>query len=240
METTVEISVKDNYSRFKSASWFNKLKGRDILVVGCGGIASWLSLLLARVGVNMYIFDEDLIEAHNQSGQLFKNNDIGKLKVKAISNIISEFCDNEVSVEIFEEMYTEWSSTNPIVMTGLDNMKARKIVFTNWIKHLEENPKEKDIALLIDGRLNAESFSIFCVKGNDLTAIENYKKEALFDDSEVEEQLCSLKQTSHMAACVASHMVGFLTNAFGEEFREIPYFYRYDLPINFTTNDYVG
>lgn len=230
--------VKENYGRFKGASWFKKLYGQQVLVIGCGGIASWLSLLLARTGVNLYIFDEDVIEGHNRSGQLFKNGDIGNMKVKAIEATIREFCDDEIEIELFEEMYTEYSTSNPIVMTGLDNMKARRIAFENWVKFLKDNPNCVDNALFIDGRLNAEAFSIFCIKGNDLKAQENYLKDALFSDEEVGEQDCTFKQTSHMAACIASHMVGFLTNFFGEDFREVPYFFRYDLPINLVTNEY--
>lgn len=231
----MEVQVSENYSRLKGASWFPKMLDRQVLVVGAGGIASWLSLLLSRAGAELIIYDGDVIEEHNLSGQLYSTNDIGSFKVQALNRIIMDFCNK--SPEYFEEMYNEYSPSNEIVVTGLDNMVARKVVFDNWIKFLQENSDKADESILIDGRLNAETLQIFCIKGNDLLSQEKYRKEALFSDSEVEEQDCTFKQTSHCAAMIASHMVGFLTNFLGESFREVPYFYSYKIPINFTSDE---
>lgn len=234
----VEVETKANYGRFKGMSWFSKIRGQNILVVGNGGIGSWLSVLLARTGANLYLYDGDIIEAHNQSGQLYRGRDIGSLKVNALNSIVKEFCDQNIDVEVFPEMYNSFSASNPIVMTGLDNMKARRIVFDNWMRYLKDNPKQVGEAILIDGRLNAEQLQIFCIKGIDTDFQKEYEKIHLFEDSEAEEQDCTMKQTSHCGALIASLMTGFLTNFFGEEFREVPRFHQYSIPINLTTNEY--
>ena len=56
----------------------------------------------------------------------------------------------------------------------------------------------------IDGRLTAEQLQIYCVKYQD---IERYRTEALFSDSDVPDAPCTMKQTSHVAAMIASYMV---------------------------------
>lgn len=93
---------------------------------------------------------------------------------------------------------------------------------------------KKVMPIFIDGRLTAEQMQIFCVTPD---KIEKYK-EHLFDDSEVPDAPCTLKQTSHAAAMIASHMVGFFTNHLtniktGEDERAVPFYWEYFIPINY-------
>ena len=235
MQEKSEIEIKDNFGRLKGASWFNEIYKKDILVIGSGGIASWTNFLLARCGATLHIFDFDIIEEHNLGGQLFRFKDVGKSKVQAIKDIIGEFCEAEVN--IYNEKYTSESITNNITIMGVDNMSTRKIGFENWLNYINENPEEKDNSLFIDGRLSMTVLQIFCIKGNDLSAITKYQQEHLFDDSQVEEEECTAKQTSHCAAMIASHIVGFLTNFLAPESFDVPFFYSYIIPPNMTENE---
>lgn len=239
MEEIVEITEKAEYSRFKGADWFSNIYQKDVLVIGSGGISSWTNLLLARCGANIHVFDYDLVESHNISGQLFKTKDANKPKVEAIKQIISEFCDNEVIVETYQEKYDVGSISNNIVIMGVDNMEARKNGFNNWLNFLEENPNEKDKSIFIDGRLSMNVIQIFCIRGNNLSSIENYKNNHLPSDSEVPDEECTTKQTSHCAAMIASHIVAFLTNFLSESTLEnsIPFKYEYIIPLNLTENE---
>ncbi len=236
-QLTKEITTKDSYSRFKGLSWFSNIYKKDILVIGQGGIGSWCSFLLARAGATLYTFDFDTFEAHNKSGQLVRNQDVGKNKAEALKSIIGEFCDEEVEVNESTEKYTYDSITSNIVVMGVDNMEARKIGFQNWEKYLEENPEERNNSLFIDGRLSATSLQIFCIKGNDLSSIYNYRDNFLFSDAEVQDEECTMKQTSHCAAMIASHMVAFLTNFLAPENYDVPFYYSYLIPLNFTENE---
>ena len=229
--------ISDSFGRFKEMSWFPKIHGLPVLVIGAGGIGSWLNLLLARAGANLYIYDFDHCDAGNLAGQLFKNADIRKSKVEAISAIISEFCDQGVEVEIFPERYVPQSPSNPIVLTALDNMSTRRLAFENWQKFLKDNPEEVKKSLFMDGRLSVEVIQIFCIKGDDIESQNKYEKEFLFSDEEVEEAPCTMRATSHIGAMIASHMIGFLTNSLGEEFRSVPFFWQYSVPIDLMTND---
>ena len=61
------------------------------IVVGLGGIGNWVALDLALVGMGtLVLFDNDIIEASNLNRTLFKLSHIGKPKVKAVKELISE------------------------------------------------------------------------------------------------------------------------------------------------------
>lgn len=236
------------HSRFKDAPWYTK-KAIDVLVGGAGGIGSWLTVLLARAGFNPIVYDFDILEEHNLAGQFYPKSAITKTKVNALHDLVLNFCDTDITV--MDEAYSKDSFSGDFVFSGFDNMKARADMFENWVEkvvnpYLEElkmiSELEKDLEIespiepiYIDGRLLAEQLQIFCVTPDN---IDKYRAH-LFDDSEVEEASCTFKQTSHSAAMIAAHMVGFFTNhitniTVGKE-RNIPFFWEYFIPIDFLT-----
>lgn len=237
-------------SRFKDAPWFPKEETYTI-VGGSGGIGSWLSLLLARAGFLPIIYDFDTIEEHNIGGQLFGKSNIGQTKVSALANIVKQFADTEVSAN--NEKYDENTMSHHYVFSAFDNMEARKSMFKAWCEYVklwqeeilnekEDNPLtdeyKNNTPVFIDGRLTMEQLQIFCVTPDKIEAYKEY----LFDDSEVEDAPCTLKQTSHSAAMIASHMVGFFTNhmannAIGEKDRALPFMWEYFIPINYINEE---
>ena len=224
-------------SRFKDAPWFPK-EETYVVVGGSGGIGSWLTVLLARAGFLPIIYDFDTIEEHNIGGQLFGKKYIDKPKVEALKEIVKEFTDTEVTAN--NERYTADSMSHHYVFSAFDNMKARKDMFEAWKAYVEEWRSDggSDTPVFIDGRLTMEQLQIFCVTPD---KIEEYEKN-LFDDSLVEDAPCTLKQTSHSAAMIASHMVGFFTNhmannAVGEKDRALPFKWEYFIPINYVTEE---
>lgn len=228
--------IKDQYGRLKGAEWFPLLHSRDVFVLGQGGIGSWTSLLLSRVGCSLHLFDMDIYEEHNMTGQIVGKDSIGTNKALAMQKVIEEMSP-DCRVECYG-MYDVNSPTNEIVVCGFDNMEARKVAFNNWKEYIEDSVgDEKDHHFFQDGRLLAEQLQIFSIPGNRKDLIELYEKEYLFDDAEVQEADCTFKQTSHCAAMIASHMVGFLTNWITnvynkDSMRQVPFKYEYMLPLN--------
>lgn len=216
--------------RFKDAPWFPQ-RTELVMVGGAGGIGSWLTFFLAKAGFTPTIFDFDKVEEHNLGGQLFRQSDIGKSKVSAVSEIVWDFCGVDISHS--DSRIDTNSPTNPYMFSAFDNMQARKDLFTVW-KRSHENCTV--IPIFIDGRLLMEQMQIFCVTPENM---EEYEREHLFNDSEVEDEPCTLKQTSHTAAMIATHMIGFFTNHITniyerETIREVPFYYEYFVPINLT------
>ena len=237
--------TEEHSSRFKDAPWFPK-EETNVIVGGAGGIGSWLTLLLSRAGFYPVVYDFDVLEGHNLAGQLYtqKDAEIGALKVDALKGLCKHFADTDITV--MAEKYTKDSMTHNYVFSAFDNMQARKDMFAAWKEYIKEWEDFRNIAaesvlntaleepIFIDGRLTAEQMQIFCVTPD---KIEEYEKH-LFDDSEVEDAPCTMKQTSHSAAMIASHMVGFFTNhmtnnAVKDKDRTVPFFWEYFIPINY-------
>ena len=232
-------------SRFKDAPWFPK-EETNVIVGGAGGIGSWLTLMLSRAGFFPIVYDFDRLEEHNLAGQLYTKSDAEAMvpKVDALKGLCKQFADTDITV--MNERYTKDSMSHHYVFSAFDNMQARKDMFNAWCEYVKEWEDFRNIAaesvlntaleepIFIDGRLTAEQMQIFCVTPD---KIEEYKKH-LFDDTEVQDAPCTMKQTSHSAAMIASHMVGFFTNhmtnnAVGEKDRTVPFFWEYFIPINY-------
>lgn len=227
--------VKSQYDRVKGAQWFSKLHKRELLVLGQGGIGSWLSVLLARAGCDLHTFDMDQYEEHNMTGQIVRKKDIGKNKAEAIKEIVAELSpDTKIYVN---GEYNEQSVTDDIVICGFDNMNARKLAFSKWEAYVMDiREEDRKRCFFQDGRLLAEQMQIFNIPGDKPELMNKYKEEWLFDDEKGVEGDCTFKQTSHSAAMIAALMVAFLTNWISGPPRKVPFMHEYIIPLNLATN----
>ena len=182
-ENSKSILVKESTSRFSSAVWYDKIQEQDIMVAGIGGIGSYIVFLLSRMSPkSLFIYDNDIVELANMSGQLFGLNDMGVAKVTAISNTVANYSDF-YRVFAIQDKYTEESTAIDIMICGFDNMEARKVYFNKWYNHILAKPEnERNNCLYIDGRLAAEYFQIFAIQGNDERAIKDYMEKWLFSE----------------------------------------------------------
>ena len=219
--------------RFQGLDWYSQDDAPVVVVGGAGGIGSWLSFFLARANFNVTLSDFDTVEEHNIGGQLFKRNQIGMYKAEAVGRNVSEFSTNTINAQIVK--ITEETATHEFMFSAFDNMDARRAMFKVW----KRSWNSMNRPIFIDGRLNAEQFQIFCVTPENA---DEYERTHLFNDSEVEDAPCSAQQTTHTAAMIAGHMVGFFTNHITninlrDEVREIPFMYEYFTPMNLTVSE---
>ena len=209
--------------RFSSAEWFGET--RVITIGGVGTIGSWLSLLLARTGDHtLILYDDDKVETHNLSGQLYDKLAIDKYKVNATRSIIIEFSGhNGDQIISSQKRITENSSVSPVCFSCFDNMKARKDFFKAW-KKLDNRE------VFIDGRMTIESYQVYTVtKG-----MEDAYEATLFSDADLPDQICSLKSTSHVGALIGGRMTSIFMNYLAnvknpESMRDVPFEWREDL-----------
>lgn len=228
------LNVAENTSRFSGAIWFEEIKKKTIILAGLGGIGSYVCFLLARMQpTSLFIYDNDIVEAANMSGQLFGRADVDRYKVDAMADMVSMYA-NYNSVFAIRERFTSTCEAADIMICGFDNMEARKTFFTKWRANAQLKPlSERKHCLFIDGRLSAEYFQVFCITGDDAPAQEAYVEKALFSDEEADETVCSYKQTTYMANMIGSVMVNLFTNFVANEvagapIRELPYLTTYD------------
>lgn len=239
-ENSRTILLNEFTSRFNSAIWYDKVKTLCVTLAGVGGIGSYIGFLLSRLQIRHFtIYDPDMVEAVNISGQMYPISSIGEYKVDALSKIIRDFSDFH-NYSVNSARFTEESSPTPIMICGFDNMEARKVFFTKW-KHYVLDTSEPEKCLFIDGRLAAEEFQILAIQGTDRRAIREYEEKWLFSDEEAETTVCSYKQTTFMANMIASMMVNIFVN-FAANIsdpapiipRDIPFFISYSADTMFT------
>lgn len=223
--------TNENLQRFSSAEWAEYVKTVTMTIGGAGGISSWLAFLLARLDVGgIRIYDDDIVESSNLGGQLFARSDIKLPKVNAVRKHIGLF-SNFYKVECISRKIAFGSRlVTPVVFCGFDNMEARKLTYVLWKNNANHMFKPEDM-LFIDGRLAAEALQVYCVCGDDGNAMKKYEEECLFDDTEADATVCSYKQTSFMAAMIASVMTNMFVNwctTRAGGFRPLPFFTEYD------------
>lgn len=226
--------VEESTSRFSSAEWFNKIQEEEVLIAGIGGIGSWTSLLLSRLHVKSILaYDMDTVDNTNLSGQFFGYTNIGANKVYALYSLAQNF-SNYFKINGINTEYTENCVTKNVMICGFDNMAARKVFFNNWKKRVNNlSPYYKNKCLFIDGRLAAEEFQVYCIRGDSTYLIDKYENECLFTDSEAENTLCSYKQTSFCANMIASVIINLFVNFIANQCgpivdRELPFCTYYD------------
>ncbi|MBA3015419.1 MAG: ThiF family adenylyltransferase [Proteobacteria bacterium] len=69
---------------------FDKFTQSQVVIVGAGGVGSWVALLLAQMGVKRFvIIDDDVVKPHNLNRSVFTKSDVGTNKAHAIANLLS-------------------------------------------------------------------------------------------------------------------------------------------------------
>lgn len=201
-----DIESKYN-QRFKDAPWYKECTKEQILFVGQGGIGGNTMYCLSKtIPATYYIMDADIVEEYNIGCQYFNKNQVGKKKVAAIKETL-DACSTAKIYTLDQRYNNEYM---PVMITGLDNMEARKQSYEEWKKH-------EDRELFIDGRLRANLYEVYVVtKGRE----EQYEA-TLFDDSEVDDGPCTFKQTAYFGMLIGARitqiLVNYLTNKYSKE-----------------------
>lgn len=227
------LLVDEATSRFSGAIWYSAIQSKIITLAGVGGIGSYVGFLLARLKpAGLYLYDPDIVEQANMSGQLYGSGDLGQAKVISLHRMLQVYANYYNSVA-YQERFTAESEATDIMICGFDNMEARSLFFDKWLEHVGNKPEgERSKCLFIDGRLAAEEFQVFAIQGNDERAIVEYKNRWLFSDAAADETICSYKQTTFMANMIASVMVNLFVNFVANECnpiidRDVPFMTQY-------------
>lgn len=234
-DITEETQISAQYNRFKGADWFEIVQEQNVILAGLGGIGSWVSLFLSRLGPKtISLYDDDRFEEHNLSGQAFRINSLGRYKVEEAASIATDFSNYDKCYS-FVGKYLEISSTSKIMICGFDNMGARKLFYNKWKESIIQ--EESHEYLFIDGRLTADMFQLFCIQGNDAYAQDEYEMNWLFEDEDADETDCTFRQTSHIAAMLGTYITTYFTNFCSnlspDNFpKRIPWFMEYNSIVN--------
>ena len=170
----------------------------QIDVVGAGSTGSWDILNLAKVGFKTFrVFDPDIVEPRNTSGQLYGLEDEGKPKVDALRDIIGRIADTQMTT-----YHCAWEPSRPlegIVIMGADSMKVRRQIY-------EQTMFKPQVKLVVDHRIGGQKAQLFAYVPTDADAVADYET-TLFTDEQAEELPCTARGISDVNLFVASMTV---------------------------------
>ena len=226
------FKIDDSTSRFSGAAWYHAIQSSKVILAGLGGIGRYVLFCLSRMKpAQIFLYDDDIVETVNLSGQLYSQSMVGRTKVDAMALLARDF-SMYYGIVAIPQRFTAQTEAGDIMICGFDNMEARRSFFTAWVNHLVDHPHPEN-CLFIDGRLNMEEFQVFCMKGDDRYNIKRYTNECLFMDYEAESEQCSMKQTTYCSNMIGSVIVNLFTNFIANSLhplidRDLPFKTYYD------------
>lgn len=104
------------------------LMSRRVLLVGCGGLGSWIAHLLARAGVgHLTLADPDQVDVSNLHRQLFTADQSGQDKSRALAGALDNFCDIQAVTQAIDAAWlAEHGATFDLWIDASDRWVTRQ------------------------------------------------------------------------------------------------------------------
>lgn len=194
-----------------------KALGTTISIIGAGAVGSWTSLCLAKMGfIKQEVYDMDTIEIENMNCQFYPMSDIGEHKVEALDKLISDFTGENVKAITGE--YKGSPLLGNIVISAVDSMAVRKLIFENCYSDY-----------LIDPRMSAEALLLHIVDMKNPAQKEAYAK-TLYTDGEAMHEKCTAKATIYCANILSGLVCKAVKNISCDQ--KYTKFVSYDMSLN--------
>ena len=149
-----------------------------IHIIGCGSVGSTIAENLARCGVTkMTLWDFDKVEPHNLANQMFRQQDIGKLKVDALKDILFD-----INPEIKDTVETQPEGWNGKLLSGyvflaVDNIELRR-------KIVEKHMNQQFIKAMFDVRTLLTGAQHYAAAWDDFKMKQNFLESLQFSHEE--------------------------------------------------------
>lgn len=110
-------------------------KAERALVIGAGGIGTYVALNLALLGIPMEIYDGDRVEPTNLNRQIFYYDSIGKNKAKALKEKLECLVNADIKANSFNFEQKHTKAGYSAVFSCVDSWSARKIINAYALKN---------------------------------------------------------------------------------------------------------
>lgn len=166
-----------------------------INIIGAGAIGSFTALALAKMGFhNITSIDFDVIDVENMNCQFFRFKDIGKHKVNALKELITDFTNIEIKA-----VNGEWEGQimDGITICAVDSMDVRKAVYDAY------NRKAFNSLGVIDPRMGAETALMYTYSPTSPSELGEYSKTLYSNENAIQER-CTAKSTMYCSLGLSS------------------------------------
>lgn len=167
----------------KSYEYFQPDKDTSRLhIVGCGSVGSTLAENLARCGLkNFTLWDFDRVERHNIANQMFRSQDVGRLKVEALRDILCEI--NEECADSIQLKPDGWQGKlmSGYIFLCVDNIELRR-------KIVEQHMNSIFVKVMYDFRTGLESAQHYAAEWSNYKMREDLLNSMAFSHEDAKEE----------------------------------------------------
>ena len=167
----------------KSYEFFQPEKDDSMIhIVGCGSVGSTLAENLVRCGITRFtLWDFDKVENHNIVNQMFRQCDVGKLKVEALRDILIDI-NPEVSSKVTLKP-DGWTGKllSGYIFLAVDSIELRR-------EFVEKHMGSPFVKAIFDCRTLLESAQGYAADWADLRSKENLLNSMQFSHSEAADE----------------------------------------------------
>ena len=173
-----------------------KIFKTPVTIVGVGGIGSFLTLTLAKMGfINISVFDDDTVEDHNLPNQFYRTKDLKMSKISGLFDLIDEFTGT--NIRPFHKRWLTTDRSKGVLISAVDNMDTREAMFGYAVA------KPKSVQLYNDGRMGRLQAEVYTVRPTCKSDIVTYKKR-LWRSDQVAPLRCTEKAIIYNVLFIAS------------------------------------
>ena len=170
------MDLSKSYEFFKP----DMLESR-VHIIGCGAIGSTVAENLVRFGITkITLYDFDTVEAHNIANQMLRHTDIGKLKIDALAEYLTEINPEcAADLKLVKEGWTG-QRLSGYVFLCVDNIDLRREIATAC----KENTFVKG---MFDFRMRLTDAQHYAADWSDQKMVETFIKSMAFSHDEAKE-----------------------------------------------------
>lgn len=170
------MDLSKSYEFFKP----DMLESR-VHIIGCGAIGSTVAENLVRFGITkITLYDFDTVETHNIANQMFRHTDIGKLKIDALAEYLTEINPEcAADLKLVKEGWTG-QRLSGYVFLCVDNIDLRREIATAC----KENTFVKG---MFDFRMRLTDAQHYAADWSDQKMVETFIKSMAFSHDEAKE-----------------------------------------------------
>ena len=185
-------------------------------IFGCGAIGSCAAISIAMMnGKKFVLYDMDSVSEENIGVSIYDYIDLGKQKVKALSQKLKwNGAEDVYTYDTYVDKKVKWGygfGKFDIPILAFDNMHSRleiaEMLFDAYWADSHVDP------IVIDARMGAEQIQLYTVK--DFTTYKNH----WYPDSEAGMETCTNKGTSYCSLIAG----GLITNQIKKFINKEPY-----------------
>lgn len=200
------MNIDERYSRQRDIVPADRIAECKATVVGIGAIGRQAALQLTSIGIPwLQLIDMDTIEESNIASQGYRQDDLGRFKVDATSELCWQINSN-LQIDPLTERFRRSMDIGNVVFLCVDSIETRRLI---W-----QAVKDR-AAFICDGRMSAEVLRV--ITACDISSREHYPT-TLFRQEEVFAGPCTAKTTIYCANIAA----GFMLTQFTKYLRLLP------------------